>query len=220
VAALVFVLVAKEKPRLPPDESACRERAFMVEGLKHALKTSSFVRFLAIVFVGMGIFNGVTTWVEGIVRPRGIGSAQAGILGAVMLGGGIIGAAIIPIFSDKATKRKPYIVLGLTGAIPGLVGLALAPGFGLLTVSAFVLGFFLIAVNPVGMQYAAEVARPTPEGTSNGLVTLAGQISVLLVYAMEAINNVTGTFTASLITVAVLLGASALLATSLKENDA
>ena len=99
-----------------------------------------------------------------------------------MLGGGIIGAAIIPIFSDKATKRKPYIVLGLTGAIPGLVGLALAPGFGLLTVSAFVLGFFLIAVNPVGMQYAAEVARPTPEGTSNGLVTLAGQISVSVSY--------------------------------------
>ncbi|OQB94755.1 MAG: putative glucarate transporter [Spirochaetes bacterium ADurb.Bin110] len=219
VAALVFVLVAKEKPRLPPDESASRERAFMVEGLKHALKTPSFVQFLVIVFVGMGIFNGVTTWVEGIVRPRGIGSDQAGILGAIMLVGGIIGAMVIPHFSDKAGKRKPYIVIGLMGAIPGLVGLALAQGFVLIAASAFVLGFFLIAVNPVGMQYAAEVAHPTPEGTSNGLVTLAGQVSVLLVYAMEAINNVTGTFTASLIIVAVLLGASAILATRLKEND-
>ena len=47
----------------------------------------------------------------------------------------------------------------------------------------------------------------------------AGQVSVLLVYAMEAINNVTGTFTVSLIIVAVLLGASAILATRLKEND-
>ena len=219
VAALVFALVAKEKPRLPPDESASRERAFMVEGLKHALKTPSFVQFLVIVFVGMGIFNGVTTWVEGIVRPRGIGSDQAGILGAIMLVGGIIGAMVIPHFSDKAGKRKPYIVLGLMGAIPGLVGLALAQGLVLIAASAFVLGFFLIAVNPVGMQYAAEVAHPTPEGTSNGLVTLAGQVSVLLVYAMEAINNVTGTFTASLIIVAVLLGASAILATRLKEND-
>jgi len=167
----------------------------------------------------MGIFNGVTTWVEGIVRPRGIGSDQAGILGAIMLVGGIIGAMVIPHFSDKAGKRKPYIVLGLMGAIPGLVGLALAPGFVLIAASSFVLGFFLIAVNPVGMQYAAEVAHPTPEGTSNGLVTLAGQVSVLLVYAMEAINNVTGTFTVSLIIVAVLLGASAILATRLKEND-
>ncbi len=139
----------------------------MVEGLKHALKTPSFVRFLVIVFVGMGIFNGVTTWVEGIVRPRGIGLDQAGILGAIMLVGGIIGAMVIPHFSDKAAKRKPYIVLGLIGAIPGLVGLALAPGFVLIAASSFVLGFFLIAVNPVGMQYAAEVAHPTPEGTPN-----------------------------------------------------
>ncbi len=218
VAAVVFVFVAREKPKLPPDESACRERAFMIEGLKHALKTPSFLRFLVIAFIGMGIFNGVTTWIEGIVRPRGIGSDQAGILGAIMLIGGVVGAIVIPLFSDRAAKRTPFIILGLSGAIPGLVGLALAPGFGLIAASSFVLGFFLIAVNPVGMQYAAEAARPTPEGTSNGLVTLAGQISVLLVYAMEAINNITGTFTASLIAAAVLLGFSVLLATKLTEK--
>jgi len=218
IAALVFLCTAREKPRLPPDESACRERAFMVDGLKHAFKTPSFVRFLAIAFVGMGIFNGVTTWIESIVRPRGISSDQAGLLGAIMLVGGIIGAIIIPLFSDRAEKRRPFIVLGLVGAIPGLIGLALAPGFALIAVSAFVLGFFLIAVNPVGMQYAAEAARPTPEGTSNGLVTLAGQISVVLVYAMEALNNATRSFTASLIAVAVLLAISAILATQLKED--
>jgi cyanate permease len=218
IAALVFVCTAKEKPRFPPDESACRERAFMIDGLKHALKTPSFVRFLAIAFVGMGIFNGVTTWVESIVRPRGISSDQAGLLGAIMLVGGIIGAIVIPLFSDRTEKRRPYIVLGLVGAIPGLIGLALAQGFALIAVSAFVLGFFLIAVNPVGMQYAAEVARPTPEGTSNGLVTLAGQISVVLVYAMEALSNATGSFAVSLVAVAILLAISAIVATKLKED--
>lgn len=218
VAAGVFVLAAREKPRLPPDESACRERAFMIDGLKHALRTPSFMRFLVIAFIGMGIFNGVTTWVEGIVRPRGIGSSQAGMLGAIMLVGGVAGAVVIPLFSDRSARRAPFIILGLAGAIPGLLGLALAPGFALIAASAFMLGFFLIAVNPVGMQYAAEVARPTPEGTSNGLVTLAGQVSVLLVYAMEAINNATGTFTASLMAVAALLGFSVFLATRLEEK--
>lgn len=218
VAAGVFVLAAREKPRLPPDESACRERAFMIDGLKHALRTPSFMRFLVIAFIGMGIFNGVTTWVEGIVRPRGIGSSQAGMLGAIMLVGGVAGAVVIPLFSDRSARRAPFIILGLAGAIPGLLGLALAPGFALIAASAFMLGFFLIAVNPVGMQYAAEVARPTPEGTSNGLVTLAGQVSVLLVYAMEAINNATGTFTASLMAVAALLGFAVFLATRLEEK--
>ncbi|MFA5851198.1 MAG: hypothetical protein WC820_00725, partial [Spirochaetales bacterium] len=107
--------------------------------------------------------------------------------------------------------------MGLIGAVPGLLGLAFAPGFALIAASAFVLGFFLIAVNPVGMQYAAEAVRPTPEGSSNGLVSLAGQASVLLVYGMEAINAATGSFEVSLAASAALLAFSAFLATRLVE---
>ena len=220
VAAVIFVVVAREKPALPPDESASRERAFMIEGLKFALRNPSFLRYLAISFIGMGIFNGVTTWVEGIVKPRGIDSTAAGILGAIMLAGGLVGALIIPAISDRRGKRTPYIILGLIGAVPGLLGLAFAPGFALIAASAFVLGFFLIAVNPVGMQYAAEAVRPTPEGSSNGLVSLAGQASVLLVYGMEAINSATGSFGASLAASAALLAFSAFLATRLVETKA
>lgn len=219
-AAVIFVVVAREKPALPPDESASRERAFMIEGLKFALRNPSFLRYLAISFIGMGIFNGVTTWVEGIVKPRGIDSTAAGILGAIMLAGGLVGALIIPAISDRRGKRTPYIILGLIGAVPGLLGLAFAPGFALIAASAFVLGFFLIAVNPVGMQYAAEAVRPTPEGSSNGLVSLAGQASVLLVYGMEAINSATGSFGASLAASAALLAFSAFLATRLVETKA
>ncbi|MHB0896337.1 MAG: MFS transporter [Spirochaetales bacterium] len=219
-AAVIFVVVVREKPALPPDESASRERAFMIEGLKFALRNPSFLRYLAISFIGMGIFNGVTTWVEGIVKPRGIDSTAAGILGAIMLAGGLVGALIIPAISDRRGKRTPYIILGLIGAVPGLLGLAFAPGFALIAASAFVLGFFLIAVNPVGMQYAAEAVRPTPEGSSNGLVSLAGQASVLLVYGMEAINSATGSFGASLAASAALLAFSAFLATRLVETKA
>ena len=216
-AAVVFMAVAREKPALPPDESASRERAFMIDGLKFALRNPSFLRYLAISFIGMGIFNGVTTWVEGIVKPRGIDSTAAGILGAIMLAGGLVGAVIIPAISDRRGRRTPYIIMGLIGAVPGLLGLAFAPGFALIAASAFVLGFFLIAVNPVGMQYAAEAVRPTPEGSSNGLVSLAGQASVLLVYGMEAINAATGSFEVSLAASAALLAFSAFLATRLVE---
>ena len=54
---------------------------------------------------------------------------------------------------------------------------------GLLIGSA-VLGFFLVSALPIGFQYAAEVTHPTPEGTSNGLMQLFGQASVIFVYAM------------------------------------
>lgn len=70
-----------------------------------------------------------------------------------------------------------------------------------------------------GMQYAAEVGASNSRRHIERLGYARRPTSVLLVYAMEAINNVTGTFTVSLIIVAVLLGGSAILATSLKEND-
>ena len=130
----------------------------------------------------MGIFNGITTWVENIVRPRGFTPTHAGTLGALMLAGGILGAIIIPPFSDKQHKRQRYLLLGITLAVPGLIGLTFATSYWALLLSAFTMGFFLVSTSPVGMQYAAEVTYPTPEGTSNGLIQLFGQASGFIVH--------------------------------------
>lgn len=218
--ALLFVLFAREKPATPPDASAEGERALMLAGLKRALSLKSFRRYLLIAFVGLGIFNGVTTWIEGIVRPRGFDSMQAGAAIAVMLVAGILGAVAIPALSDKRGRRRPYIILGLLGGVPGIVGLALAPTYPLLIASSAALGFFLVSVNPIGTQYASETALPTPEGTSNGLISLAGQLSVILVYAMEPLKRATGSYVVPLLCFAALLGASAALATTLVEAPA
>lgn len=137
-AALLFLALAREKPATPPDASAETERALMLDGLKSALSLKSFRRYLFMAFIGLGIFNGVTTWIEGIVRPRGFDSIQAGMAVAVMLVAGIIGAVVMPALSDKKGRRKPYIIFGLVGGIPGIIGLALAPTYPLLLVSSFV----------------------------------------------------------------------------------
>lgn len=217
-AALLFLLFSRERPPSPPDASADKERALMLDGIKHALSLRSFRRYLFMAFVGLGIFNGLTTWIEGIVRPRGFDSAQAGIVIAVMLAGGIVGAIVLPALSDRRGKRKPFIVTGLIGAIPGLIGLALASNYLLLLASSAVLGFFLVSVNPTGTQYASETALPTPEGSSNGLISLAGQVSVVLVYVMEPLQRLTGSYILPLLCFAALLGACALLARTLEEQ--
>ena len=144
-------------------------RALMLDGLKHALTVKVFWFGLAITFVGLGIFNGVTTWVENIIRPRGFTPTDAGTLGALMIVGGVIGAVVIPALSDKYHKRQLFLFISFIGAIPGLIGLTFATSVILLFASAFVLGFFLTSAMPVIMQYTAEVTHPTPEGTSNGL---------------------------------------------------
>ena len=216
-SAILFVFLARESPPTPPGPPGSEVRALMLAGLKHAFTVKSFWLYLFVSFIGLGIFNGITTWVENIIRPRGFTPTDAGLLGALMLVGGVLGAVIIPPFSDKQRKRQPYILLGLVMAIPGLVGLAFATTQWLLFVSAFAMGFFLISTSPIGMQYAAEVTHPTPEGTSNGLIQLFGQASVVFVYIMEALKTSDGSFTPALLLAIGLLLVSALLVTQMKE---
>jgi hypothetical protein len=86
-----------------------------------------------------------------------------------------------------------------------------------LFVSAFGLGFFLISISPIGMQYAAEITQPTPEGTSNGLIQLAGQLSVVFVYVMELLRLPDGSFTPSLLLSVGLLIVGALIITRMPD---
>ena len=136
-----------------------------------------------------------------------------------MLVGGVLGAVIIPTFSDKSHKRQVFILLGVLLAIPGMIGLIYARSIWLLFASAFEMGFFLVSVNPIGMQYAAEVTRPTPEGTSNGLIQLFGQASVVFVYIMKAMTTSDGSFTHSLLLAVALLVVCALLVTQMKDTQ-
>lgn len=217
LSAVLFLILAREKPATPPCPEGQEVRALMLDGLKHALKVKEFWFYLLITFIGMGIFNGVTTWVENIIRPRGFTPSDAGMLGAIMLVGGVIGAVVLPHFSDKQQKRQKFIMLGFVLAIPGLVGVAFAQNAWLLYLSAFALGFFLTSVNPTGMQYAAEITRPTPEGTSNGLIQLFGQASVVFVYIMEALKAKDGAFTPALLLAVGVMLAGIFLITRMKE---
>jgi MFS family permease len=216
-SAVLFLVFAREKPATPPCPPGGEVRALMLDGLKHALKVKEFWLYLFVSFIGMGIFNGITTWVEAIVRPRGFTPADAGTLGALMLVGGVLGAVVIPPFSDKQHKRQRYILLGFVLAIPGLVGLTFGMSLWLLFVSAFAMGFFLTSTSPIGMQYAAEITHPTPEGTSNGLIQLFGQASVVFVYIMEALKTKDGAFTPALLMAIGLIFVSVILITQMKD---
>jgi MFS family permease len=217
LSALAFVAIAREYPPTPAGPAGAGERALMLDGLKHALSVPSFRLFLGVVFVGMGLFNGLTTWIDEIVRPRGFGAAEAGTLGALLLVGGLFGAVVIPALSDRSGKRKPWMLVGLLASLPGLAGMTFAREFWLIGASAFALGFFITSVMPVGMQFATEAARPTPEGTSNGLVQLCGQVSVVFVYLMQVTKGKSGSFTSSLVMSGIFVVAAACLVPFMKE---
>ncbi|HVP91314.1 MAG TPA: MFS transporter [Terriglobales bacterium] len=217
VAAAVFLAVARDHPPTPAGKE---ERALMLDGLKSMLHQRDFLYLLAIFFVGLGIFNSVSTWVEDIVRPRGFSITQAGTLGGLMLVGGIVGAIVMPLFSDKSGRRKPFIVMALTGLLPGLLGITFATGYGLLLLSGFALGFFLLSAGPIGFQYGAEITYPAPEGTSNSLLIVAGQVSgIVFIIGMDALKSpVTKSMTGPLLGLMGLTVVALFLALALRES--
>lgn len=216
-STMLFLILAREKPATPPGLPGEDSRALMLDGLKHALSVPSFWIYLFISFVGLGLFNGITTWVEPIIRLRGFTPNDAGTLGALMLGGGLVGAVVMPIISDRSRKRQIFIMLGFALAIPGLIGVTYATTAWLLFLSSFWMGFFLVSANPIGMQYAAEITNPTPEGTSNGLIQLFGQASVVFVTIMNLLKTNEGSFTPSLLLMVGLLVISSILILFMKD---
>jgi len=214
---VLFLALAKERP---PTPIGSEERSLVFDGLKSVFRNPRFLVLLVLFFIGLGVFNAVTTWVEDIVRPRGFSIDQAGLIGGMMVIGGIVGAVVIPPLSDRMKRRVPFILLALAGAIPGLLGVTFATGYGLLLASAFVLGAFLLSSGPLGFQYGAEITYPAPEGTSNGLLLLAGQVSgIAFIIGMDALKSpTTGSMTLSLLILTGLLAIGLLFATRLKES--
>jgi MFS family permease len=217
VSAVLFIAFARENPPTPPCPPGMETRALMLDGLKHALRVRPFLLYLAVAFIGMGLFNGLSTWIEAIVRPRGFSPTDAGTMGALLVVGGIIGAFILPLLSDKYRMRQRFMLVGMAGAVPGLIGITFAVHLPLLLVSAFSMGFFLASVYPIGMQYSAEVTYPTPEGTSNGLISLFGQGAVVFVFIMQAMRGPDGSFTRSLLLALALLLINVLIITRLRD---
>jgi LPXTG-motif cell wall-anchored protein len=183
------------------------------------MRMRDFLLLLVIFFIGLGVFNSVTTWIEDILRPRGFSILQAGVIGGLMVVGGILGALVLPLLSDRYRRRVPFIIISLAAATLGLVGIAFLENYTLLLLSAFVMGFFLLSAGPIGFQYGAEITYPAPEGTSNGMLLMMGQISgIIFILGMDSFKNPdTGSMNASLLVLAGLMLVGILLATRLKE---
>jgi MFS family permease len=215
--AICFFLFIKPAPPTPPGEVP--DRAFFLEGLKHIFKIRVMIILVTIFFVGLGVFNAITTWIEQMIAPRGFNIIQAGTLGAVMMISGIIGCFIVPPLSDKYRRRKLFIVICIIFSAPGLIGLTFANSYWLLLTSGAVLGFFLLSAAPVIFQYAAEISYPSPEATSQGVLMLSGQIAgIIFIFGMDYFRTESGSMTPFLIVLIGLSFFNIVLSLGLKES--
>ncbi len=221
ISAFVFLVFVRERPPVAPYSPDQEERTLALDGLKLIFRNKDFNWLMFIFFIGLGVFNAVTTWIENILRPRGFTSIQAGMTGGLIIGGGIAGALILPILSDHYRKRTPFIMIALAGATISLIGITIATSYILVLISGMAFGFFLLSSGPIGFQYSAEITYPVSEGTSNGFLLLAGQLSgILLIFGMDIFkSSSTGSMTSPLVVLIFVMSVSFLSSLRLRESS-
>ena len=221
ISAVVFIVFVGERPPVAPCRPDQEERALAIDGLKLIFRNKDFNWLMFIFFIGLGVFNAVTTWIENILSPHGFTSVQAGMTGGVMIAGGIVGALILPLLSDHYRKRTPFILIAIAGATVSLIGITLATNYTVLLASGMAFGFFLLSSGPIGFQYGAEITYPISEGTSNGFLLLVGQISgILFIFGMNSFkSSTTGSMTRPLVVLIILMAVSLLCSTRIRESS-
>ncbi len=112
-------------------------------------------------------------------------------------------------------------MIALAGATISLIGITVATNYILVLISGMAFGFFLLSSGPIGFQYGAEITYPISEGTSNGFLLLAGQISgILFIFGMNSFkSSSTGSMTRPLVVLIILMSVSLLSSTRIRESS-
>lgn len=183
-------------------------------------KNKQFILLNVISFLGLGVFNGLTSWIEQILRPYGVSSKQAGLVGGSFIIGGIIGSIMIPILSDLVGKRKPFILL--TVIFPLLLTYPLCTNghFTLLLILGSLLGFFFLPAFALLLSVTEEFVGEKQSGAATSLLLMAGNLgAVIVIAAMQIVKRSQSTWIHSVYFVLVLLFSCCVLTFFLKEKS-
>jgi MFS family permease len=199
VGMLAFLFFTREMPPTPARASETLEELTSWGSIKHILKMRDFVILGFVALVGIGVFNGLATWLEKILNEvHNMPMTDAGNISAALILSGMIGCFVIPLISDKIGRRKPFLILAsLVGAL-AVTAFIFAKSYGLNMLNGVLIGFFLISALPIMLTMSAEITGLRYAGVSVGYLQLLGNAAaVVLVAAMESLRGSTGVLLSS-----------------------
>ncbi|MDD5312597.1 MAG: MFS transporter [Dehalococcoidia bacterium] len=207
IGMLAFIFFIKPRPATPSRAPEQDQPEVKWGGMGVILKNRNFLLLGFVALIGIGVFNGLTTWLEKILHDmHNMALTDAGNVSAVLIFSGLVGCFVIPFISDKIGRRKPFLILApLVGALC-ITALIFIQGYTANMLNGIALGFFLISALPVMLTMSAEITGPRYAGVSVGYLQLLGNVAaVILVPTIEGLNSATGQFVLPLIILAVLL---------------
>jgi MFS family permease len=141
----------------------------------------------ALVFLGMGMYNALATWLQPILDHFGEGDA-AGSLIAALTSAGVLGAAVLPTAAARAGRRRLVLVIALVVTAAALVALALVHNALWAGAWLFVAGFVLLAALPIVLDWSDVHAGAERQGGAVGFLLMAGNLGgLILVLAIQPV---------------------------------
>jgi len=222
VAGGLFIGFAKSRPPTPPSRNPSNEKVLMFEGVKKLFTDKYFLILVILFFLGLGVFNMVTTYIQVILTPKNpiFDATFAGIVGGMMLLGGIIGAIIISALSDKFHKKVILIIISIIIATVSLYVFSFVTDVILILLFSFLFGFGLLSAAPVALEYAVDITKPVPEASSNGILMMVGQIGgIVFILGLAGLTLPNGDYLPALLLEAILMTVALVLTFFLKKEE-
>jgi CP family cyanate transporter-like MFS transporter len=187
---------------------------FQLKNFGTILKDRYVWVLLFFMIASMGSYDTLATWMPKVLEMKGFDKTLASLFPlGFFLAGPIVGFA-----SDRFRDRKTVVALFGAVSAASIIGINYAP-FSLLLLCIFLSGFTVIGVLTISLAVPAEHERLSASvGGVIGLISSLGNIGPLVMPVVFGfLIDVTGTFQASVLSVAVLAGVTFTLGSRVTE---
>lgn len=214
VVAFAFVAVVHPNPAARASGEAA------AAGPPSRMSSRPLVSLFALSFLGLGVFNGLTTWLEQILAPHGIDSERAGLVGGALIVAGIAGAVVIPALSDRARRRKPFLIACAAMALVTIYPLCTSGSTAVVFTAAALHGLFFMPAFALLLEMCAQLAGPAAAGRATSILMMAGNAGgVVVIVAMPLVKGGAADFQRAVVLLVALLGVTTVLALFAPETS-
>jgi cyanate permease len=187
---------------------------FQLENFARVLKDRYVWVLLCFMIASMGSYDTLATWMPKVLEMKEVNKTLASLLPlGFFLAGPIVGFA-----SDRFHNRKAIVATLGAVAATAILGINYAP-FPILLLCIFLSGFTIIGVLTISLAAPAEHERLSASvGGVIGLISSLGNIGPLVMPVVFGfLIDVTGTFQASVVSIAVLTGVTFVVGSRVSE---
>lgn len=157
-------------------------------GALRALWRDPVIRTLAgLLFVGIGLFNALTTWLEPLLEPAGVSTATADVLLLELVVAGVLGNTVLPALAVAKRRESHLLSTALLVTATACAVLAAVPGTATAAGAMALVGVLQLTCLPVVLDIAER--RAGDAGASAGaLLWLSGNLGgILLAVTVQAL---------------------------------